>query len=83
MRHMTLAEWDTSVAPILGVIEIRCRSIHSDLTQVREWIERMPAIPMFETNALAALERINAELKETNEILEQALITYNSKEKVS
>lgn len=83
MRHMTLDEWDRTVAPYLNTIQIRAGFIANDASQIREWVEKIPAVPNFETRAKDKLDRAARELRSALSAVEQAIENYESKENVS
>lgn len=82
MRHMTLDEWDRTVAPYLSTIQIRAGWIANDARQIKEWIEMLPAVPEFETEARERLDVVKRELLLTLEAVDQAINDYDNKEKV-
>lgn len=83
MRHMTLDEWDNRVAPYLSTIQIRAGWIARDAMQIREWIEKLPAVPGFETEARERLDLVLKELSAAMKSVEAAINNYDEKEEVT
>lgn len=82
MRRMTMDEWDRNVAPYLATIGIRAGWIARDAMQIAEWIEQIPAIPDFETDAMDRLKLAKRELQRALNIVNEAIIDYDNKERV-
>lgn len=83
MKHLSMAEWDQKVAPLLGAMEIRCGWVWRDILQIKEWVDQLPYAPGFETEAFYKLQKINGELMELVEAITHITKQYDSKEKVT
>lgn len=79
MKRIPLDEWDKKVAPLLGAISIRAGQVLSDVKQIREWVDKLPAIPNFESTAWSAMNSIREAFLEINTAIQR----YEGKDKVS
>ena len=83
VRHMTLEEWDKTVAPLLGAIEMRTLKISRDIDQISEWIKQIPVAPNFETKAMDALEQFLHNINACTVLVESSIELLKKKEKVT
>ena len=82
-RHISLAEWDNKVAPLLSAIEIRAGKVERDAEQIDVWVGKLTVAPDFETNAVQKLETATSAVERTLNKLRMALESYSEKERVS
>lgn len=75
MRRFTIEEWDREIAPLLGAISIRIGSVISDVKQIAQWVDALPAKPDFESEAIG---KLNDAAKQLKEVIEK----YETKETV-
>ena len=79
----TRVEWDKEVSPYLALIEMRAKNIQIDTGQIVELVSRLPAVPDFETTAIASLVEARRGLAIAEAFLQDAIAAYESKEKVT
>lgn len=82
MRHMTLEEWDQKVAPYLATICTRATWMINDAKQIREWIDQLPAVPHFESEARSRMLMAKQALTVALVQIEHAIDDYSKKPKV-
>lgn len=82
MKHMTLEEWDRTVAPYLAMIERRAVNIQRDADAILEWVKMLPCAPNFETRAHDDLTKSLASVILAGENISIAIKQYSQKEKV-
>lgn len=83
MKHMPLDEWDKKIAPLLGAIAVRANAALSDIRQIREWVEMLPARPEFETVALDKINSITTDISKALDEIIKARNAYEGKDMVS
>lgn len=83
MKHMSLEEWDKTVGPKLKAIKGRATWIRVDANQILDWVQRLPAAPDFETEALSDLADARVALACAAEALQEAIVKYEAKEKTT
>lgn len=81
MRHITLEEWDKLVSPKLGAIKGRSVWIRVDANQILDWVNSIPVVPDFETEAIGELKIALASLVNAKVAIEEAIRRYEIKEK--
>lgn len=83
LRHMTLSEYDKKIAPLLGAIKGRARWLVIDAHQIKDWVKQLVAAPNFDTEAFAVMIEAKEALSEAESSVNEAIASYNQKEKVT